>query len=451
MTRPRSLPEALGEYCSENTARFHMPGHKGRAMDGFFRNAGQGWDVTEIEGTDNLHSPHGAILDAERRMAEAMGARDTLLLVNGATAGIHAMCAYIAGGRLLLARDAHRSALSGCALFGVDALPLFPEMTVTAKEVAAALDREPCDAVLVTSPDYFGFCADLPAIAEAAHSRGALLFVDAAHGAHFPFSDALPASPAGAADAWVVSLHKTMNALTQTASLNIAALDTARFRRALALIETSSPSYLLMASADWARHTARGAWDAHVERALALRSRISSLYGLSLPDRAAALERGALDLDPTRVCIDVTGRGLTGFAAAAYMRPAGIVPEMADERRVVLITTPSDSDEWYTRLLSALDALPYGDYVPPPEFRPAASERVTDVRTALLSDAEPVLLRDAAGRVAGDAAGVYPPGTALIFPGERIAKAAVDELMRQCSLGGEPFGVPNGMVSCLRM
>lgn len=451
MTRRRSLPEALEEYRREDTARFHMPGHKGRGMGGFFCGAGQGWDVTEIAGTDNLHSPSGPIAYAEERMAEAMGAGASLILVNGATAGVHAMCASAAGGRMLLARDAHRSAAAGCAIFGVDAVPFSFPGAVTAEAVSAAMGAERYDAVLITSPDYYGFCADIPAIAAVAHERGARLFVDAAHGAHFPFSDSLPASPAGYADAWVVSLHKTLNALTQTAVLNLADTGAAAdLRRTLALIETSSPSYLLMASADWARHTAVGAWDAHAARIHALRQRLAAVDGVRALDMRDARLRGAADIDITRLALDVTGRGLTGFEAAAAMRPAGIVAEMADERRVVLITTPADPDEWYARLLAALASLPRGGRVVADAPAVAPGARVTTVREAVFGSTEAVPLAAAAGRVAAGACGVYPPGTALLFPGELITETAIGELLRLSSLGAELFGVSGGLVRCLK-
>ena len=80
-----SLQEALGAYEREDCARFHMPGHKGRGLAGFWRDELAAWDVTEISRTDNLHAPNGAIAQAQREMARVYAAEQSFLVVNGST------------------------------------------------------------------------------------------------------------------------------------------------------------------------------------------------------------------------------------------------------------------------------------------------------------------------------------------------------------------------------
>ena len=457
---PDSLQQALGAYEDADCARFHMPGHKGRGMGGFWRDGLIKWDVTELSNTDNLHAPTGAILAAERDMAAAYGVRASFFVVNGSTNAVQAMILALSDGdRLLLARDCHRCAVSGAALRGIetdyilprrDAKDALPGM-VAADDLERELARTRATAVLITSPNAYGFCADVAALAAVCHRHGALLLVDGAHGAHFPFSDALPGGLGGHADLFSHSQHKTMDALTQAASLHLGdcRISPDRVRRALAMTETTSPSYLLMASLSWAVFmAARRDWTGQAERMGSLGERIESLGGLRLPHDPVG--NGVFERDVTRLVIDVTGRGLTGYEAQAHLEARGVYIEMADLRRLVLITSPSDDERWYARLLDALESLPFR----PPDKQDAADdgapeeppERAMPLRAAAFADGEHVPLEASAGRIAAEPAGVYPPGIARLMPGERISESAVAYLQKQASLGGALFGVRDGNI-----
>ena len=463
MQQPSRLPEALGAYAQRQVARFHMPGHKGRGMAGFVCPELASWDITELSFSDNLHNPTGTIAEAQARYAVQYGAAHTFFLVNGATAGLLAlMLALPQGARVLLGRDCHRSAISGIALAGHDCRFLQPEYQgaqgiwgcVTAQELNKALLEAPADAVLITSPNYYGLCADIPALARVAHAHGALLFVDAAHGAHFPFSPALPPSPAGYADAWVNSAHKTMNALGQAALLHIAAsMPRQAVQQALSLVQTSSPSYLMLASLDWALYTASHArcWTQQVNACRTLMAGIEKVLGLSTVSQAVVSMAGIAAVDPTRVAIDVSRRGITGFAAQQALEQHDIYVECSDMRRVVCICTPADDPMWYEMLLDGLCALPYGTALPPemPEAYPAL-ERAILVREAVLGKKESIPFADCAGRIAGDSVGIYPPGIPLWTPGERITEEAVAFLSGQRALGAELFGLREEMVIVVR-
>lgn len=461
--KEQTLQEALGAYERADAARFHMPGHKGRGLSGFWRDELALWDVTELSITDNLHAPHGALVTAEKELAKAYGAKHSFYVVNGSTGAVQAMIFSLSSNdRLLLARDCHRSAISGAALRGIETVfvtPCADEKTrmpgmVTPDALGRALDETGATAALVTSPNAYGFAADVTGLAEAAHQRGALLLVDGAHGAHYPFSDALPMALGGIADMFAHSQHKTMDALTQAASLHLGEcrIGAEQMRRALAMTETTSPSYLLMASLSWSVYmAARRDWTAHAARMKELARRISGLEGIEIPETPANC--GVCERDPARIVIDVTGRGWSGYEAQAWLEERGVYVEMADTRRLVLITTPSDDPAWYERLMDALRDLPLqkhgkaqGGYAPAP--RPPI-RRMT-LRDATFAALQSMPLESAAGRIASEPIGVYPPGIALVMPGEVLEDWVIKRLLKERAAGASLFGAQNGCVLIVR-
>ena len=459
-----TLQETLGAYERENCARFHMPGHKGRGLAGFWREELPLWDVTELDMTDNLHAPHGAIEAAQKNMAKAYGAKASFFVVNGSTNAVQAMIlALDDDDSLLLARDCHHAALSGAALRGIPTSYLSPRYDaarglpgmVTPEDLDSALEQTKATAALITTPNVYGCCADVKGLAEAAHRHGALLMIDGAHGAHFAFSDALPQSLGGVADLFAHSQHKTMDALTQAASLHLneCRISEERARRALAMTETTSPSYLLMASLDWSVYMAqRRDWTGQVKRCIALEKMIESIDGFTTLQESTGF--GVAERDRTRLVIDVTGRGLTGYEAQQLLEQSGIYIEMADARRLVLITTPNDDPIWYERLLDALSALPKKKTEAKGrknEEIPFSANRLrAGIREATFSASEWIPLNAAIGRVASEPIGIYPPGIAIIMPGEQIERRAIDYLFAQEQSGAALFGVRQGNVFVMK-
>ena len=457
------LPQVLGDYAAANAARFHMPGHKGRGMQGFWRPELAAWDVTELSHTDNLHEPTGILAAAQADCAACYGAENTFFLVNGSTAGLLAMMLCLPRGeRVLLGRDCHKAALSGAVLAGLEATFVLPEYDarygmwgmVSPEALEQALTASPAAAVLINSPNYYGMCADIPALSAVAHRHGAMLFVDGAHGAHFPFGKRLPPSPAGFADLWVNSAHKTLNALGQAALLHRGGecpLPHWRVQQALSLVQTSSPSYLLTASLDWARYSAQNLqdWDAHIAFCEEWGHRIQKLPGLQVLDGRCAGIAGIAKKDPTRLVIDVAHRGITGFTAAQWLEKQNVFVEMADGRRLVCICTPSDDTAWYQRLFDALQGMPFGREEPPGQIGPGFTlpRQERPVWEAARGKQRLMPLKDAAGHVAAEAVGPYPPGIALWAPGETIRGEDVERMLRQQSLGCALFGLREGMVA----
>ena len=455
-----TLQETLGSYAREKPARFHMPGHKGLGLSGFWRDELQLWDVAELSNTDNLHAPHGAIAAAQTGMAQAYGAKASFFVVNGGTNAVQAMILVLSDrDKLLLTRDCHRSAVSGAALRGIETSYLSPRYDeargllgmVTPEDLDCALTQTGATAALITTPNAYGFCADVAGLSEVARRHGTLLLVDGAHGAHYPFSEALPRALGGYADLFAHSQHKTMDALTQAASLHLGEcrITPEQLRRALAMTETTSPSYLLMASLDWSVYMAkRRDWTGQVARCIALEKQIEAIEGLRVFHDPIGI--GVYERDRTRIVIDVTNRGYTGYEAQAFLEQNNIYLEMADARRLVLITTPNDEPVWYTQLLEALAALPKKKPLKAKrggeEIRFATNVQRMSIREATFAQTETVPLPQAEGRIAAEPIGIYPPGIALVMPGEVVDRRAVDYLLEQERGGGALFGVYDGCI-----
>ncbi len=431
------LFEALTEYAGKEPARFHMPGHKG------LLNA---LDVTETLGTDDLHAPSGAILESERLCAERLGAREAFFSVNGSTACMLAMLELAGRGeRILLGRGCHKSAINGIALSDQEAEPLIPDENgvYSAEEVDRALTKTPCAAVFLTSPTYRGAVSPIDKIAEAAHRHGALLLVDAAHGAHFAYSGELPPVPSSA-DLWCVSSHKTLCALTQTALLltgKSCPFPENAVRRALGRYLSTSPSYELMLSIERSVLCPPD-WDAHISRIRRVRKELCGLPGVHL------LGGG----DITRLNIAVGG--MNGRRLAERLFAAGVYPEMADGGCVTLITAPADPDEWYERLAAALRLIACDEEARPVKAAAPASpvfgERVMSVTRSVFAPRECVPLESSVGRVCAEACGAYPPGIAILFPGERITEEAVRFLSAELDSGAALFGLEGGCVGVVK-
>ena len=459
---PQKAPLVAALAAMRARTSFHMPGHKGRAellpLDAAF-------DVTELPVTDDLYAASGPIAAAQRLAARSARAAATVLLTNGSTCGVQAMLGYAArpGQRVILPRACHLSAVSACALYGLE--PVWVDsmaddggapFTPVEALVRAVQDAPDAACVLVTRPDYYGRMPALEPLARAAHASGMLLLVDEAHGAHLNWLGAgqlwrhepgmgVSALDAGA-DICVQSAHKTLNALTGGAFLNCAAgIDVERLLRCVALTQSSSPSFLIMASLDAARQYMDERGAAELERISGLCERLNARCAAW--DLAPAREWFGQTCDTTRLALDVTARGITGHEALAVLAARGIDVELADPRRIVLISTVADRAEDFERLERGLAELPRGEsgFTAPRIARVPRGERICSVREAVLGATERVPLARARGRVAARALGVYPPGVPLCVPGELISHELAAMLADAQHAGASLFGLEQGM------
>ena len=257
----------LGRDARRDWAGFHMPGHLyGRGFPRSFRRDLARMDVTEVPGMDDLSHPAGVLREAQDRLAALAGADRSFFLVNGASTGIIAMMTALCrpGDSLIVPRASHRAVYHGLVLGGISPVYLYTQWQdgrpalPAPEDVEALLKAHPrAMGMVLASPDYWGRCADVAGIAGVLHRQGKALLLDQAHGAHFGFSKALPPhGGAQGADAWVQSAHKTLPALTQSAWLHLrpGCLSADRIGQKIRLLSTTSPSYPMMGSMDYARY-----------------------------------------------------------------------------------------------------------------------------------------------------------------------------------------------------
>lgn len=457
------LVKALEQYIDENALRLHMPGHKGGlgapapAQELLGSKLWQA-DVTEIDGLDDLQEPEGCIAESQRLLADLYGAAASFFLVNGSSVGITALLLTCLqpGDEILVPRNAHRAVLSGLIVSG--AKPIFIQVRqdeesgvplgLDAADFLQAVEKHPqAKAAFFVNPTYQGVTGDLGTMIRICHKHGLLSLVDEAHGVHFPWLPdcSLPMALSSGADACVQSAHKLAGALTQSAWLHVgkgSGLDTGRLKSALQWLQSSSPSYLLMASLDAARwqlaqdgkERLRRLW----ERAEQLRRRWQALAGVDIVGGVDGILPKPFQMDITKVTLAV--QGWSGHAAAAQLRRQGIAVEWADAQRLLLLLSLADVKQDWERLgqaLSQLVKLPApGNYSQETITVPPVPPQRLTPREAALATYHSVLLSEAQGLIAGEAITPYPPGIPLVLPGEELT-AEVLAWIEACKRQGQ--------------
>lgn len=420
----------LRAYAASDTARFHMPGHKGRGPLGC-----EALDITEIQGADSLYEADGIIAQSEKNAAALFGAGRTLYSTEGSSQCIRAMLHLALQNRprgsapvILAARNVHKAFVYAAALLDFQPVWLWPEEAnsllqcpVSAAQVAAALDTmaAPPAAVYLTSPDYLGGMADVQAIAQVCHSRNTVLLVDNAHGAYMRFLRPSLHPMDQGADLCCDSAHKTLPVLTGGAYLHISQnapkAFSAKARQAMALFGSTSPSYLTLASLDLCNQSLAGNYPARLaemtERLYQLRRRLTG--------RGWHVE----DTDPLRLTLTAPA-GETGQSLARRLREKAIECEYADEEHLVLMLTPDNTPEEQARLEQAL-----GFATAPPKeqisLSQARGEQVMPLRQALFAPQETVAADQSLGRICGAPTVSCPPAVPIAVSGERIGPEAL--------------------------
>ena len=479
MKQEELLINRLAAYARSDMYPFHMPGHKRRTgpEESFMNSCTDSFtnpfavDITEIEGFDNLHHPEGILKDSMKWAADVYGADQTYYLINGSTGGIlAAVCGSVPrGGRILVSRNCHKSVYHGICLNQLKTSYVYPQEIeglgiqggITAEDVDRMLNRYmDTQAVLIVCPTYDGIVSDIEAIARIVHRAGLPLIVDEAHGAHFRYDAMFPATALDlGADVVIQSVHKTLPSLTQTALLHIKCnrpdggcyADRERIDRYIHMVQSSSPSYVLMASIENSIYQMEQTDTAPYGKQLhRLRRRLGQMRHLRLADTGLIGQAGIRDLDISKIVVSTRGTclypaedGLTGFTGAQLddilRREYHLEMEMCGADYVTAITTVMDSGEGLERLGDALTRIDsqLTDAGYKPDGRKGNQKSVYSMRCdtamsmgeAMEEKKASVGLEDSAGCISGEFVYIYPPGIPIVAPGEWISRPILEVIL----------------------
>lgn len=459
------LFDALMEYHNRNTVPFHVPGHKrGVGMDPKFRDfVGTNVlsiDVTVFQLVDSLHHPTGPIKEAMKLAADAYGSDMAFISIHGTSGALQAMVMSVVGDGdvILVPRNIHKSITSGIILSG--AVPVFmqPEIDknigiahgVTPETVEKSLREHPeAKAVLIINPTYYGVATDIKKIADIVHSHNIPLIVDEAHGPHLGFNDRLPVSAlAAGADMCAQSTHKIIGSMTQSSFLHVKGdrIDINRVQQIMNLLQTTSPSYPLMASLDVARMQiatkGRELLDYAIDLLTYARQEINKIPGLYSFGNEIIGQPGVHAIDPTKLVITCKGLGLTGYELDHMLADDyHIQLEMSDLYNALAVGSFGDTKESIDAVLKALREISSKYYGSRPVKGdcldiPSIPERALNPRQAFNASKKSIPLKESAGNVSSEFLMAYPPGIPILCPGEIITKEIINyvQALKDCNL-----------------
>jgi arginine decarboxylase len=455
------LGDRLRDIAGKDRLRFHMPGHKGRG------GALLPYDITEIPGADNLHDPRDVIAESQAVIADLYGAKASRLLVGGTTAGILAVLLAGAGpeGRVLIPTNVHRSVFAALHIGRLtghfvdpvfETFPAFPK-AVTAESVERALEQDPdIQGMMLTSPTYYGTASDVAAIAEVLHRRGKWLAVDEAHGAHLAFwHGGPPSAVACGADAAVSSTHKILGAPTMGSVLlmNSGRIDLEKIDDWLSQIESSSPSYLLMAGIEKA--VAEGAEKSEKVFEAVGKAHDAAVPMFSAPDHRLYLYSGPSETyDRSKWLFGV--RDGSGLELAKTLREKyGLYFEIETPDTLLAMTGIGTTEADLAGLAVAMQAVDAKGIYPPadakaPALPPRRFNQALPFWQAVDKPRMSCPLARAAGKIAGQMLIPYPPGVPLALPGDRLPPEIAGTLAEMDAQGLEIMGVDRGQIQVLQ-
>lgn len=485
------LFEAMVAHHEGRTVSLHVPGHKsgqGLLEEGeTFLASVMSVDFTEITGLDDLHHPEGVIMEAQRLAADCFGAEQSYFLIGGSTAGNLAMIGAVCDKDdiILVQRNAHKSVIHGLMLAGAQGVFIAPRIDpetgvaigLDLDDVKEALERHPeAKALFLTNPNYYGIGIALKPFADLMHEKGKLLLVDEAHGAHYGFHEDVPASALSqGADAVVQSTHKMLTAMTMGAMLHVQGprINRRAIGQLLAMFQSSSPSYPIMASLDLARkrmHVEGRAW---LEQGLiVMREFKAGLEKLPLFDYYPRQQLGQArnrpiyeTVDPFKIAIFDPTHHLSGAELKDLLEAHGCYVEMTDGYLVLLVCSPANTRDDMVRVLTALHNIclditvqkqelqaPISNIIKLPSYAPISSPVPFNRSTLFQKTTVEVNLEEAIGKRSADMVIPYPPGIPYLYPGELITSSVAEALIYLAKQGirfhGTHFGQTHKLNIC---
>lgn len=423
-----------------------MPGHKGGL--GFLQTS-QGekiyeklikYDVTEVDGLDNLHHPEGIIKEAQELLCKLYGSWKSYFLVNGSTSGNLAMIfsSFNEGDKILVERNCHRSIFNGIIMRKLK--PIYIKNKINNKYNAPlSIDMEhflysikknkDAKGIVITYPSYYGVCVDLSVIVKEAKKYSMKVLVDSAHGAHFGANDKLPKSAVQlGADMVVMSSHKTLPSFTQTAYLHVmSSVDVEKVDFYISAFTSTSPSYMLMCSMDYARFFLETKGNEAYSKLLSITEKYKQMINKIKGFHVIGEEDIKLRIDGTRYILNIE-KGYSGHKLFQYLNNNSITAEMSDSSNVILIFSPFNTEEDFLKLYKTLKACNFEEL----------EDRYRDILLFDLPEAKllpyevmekskrRVRLNDSSGNISSANIIPYPPGIPLIMMGEIMDKNIIN-------------------------
>ncbi len=423
----------VNEYINSDSARLHMPGHKGQPLLGF-----EAYDITEFDGADVLYHAEGIIAKSQQNATDLFGSAKTVYSTEGASLAIRGMMLLLkqyalANGQtplVLAGRNAHKTFVTAAALLDVDVIWLYPEVfdsvvscPITPQRLEQALNtmEEKPTAVYLTSPDYLGNVADVAGLARVCNRHGVLLCVDNAHGAYLKFLNPSCHPLDAGAHLCCDSAHKTLPALTGAAYLHIGKTAPDFFKEqaavAMSVFASTSPSYLILQSLDKVNAYLADGYKAALtdcaKRVQQVKDRLKS-HGFCLVGE-----------ETLKITIAPKSYGYTGNALAEYLLSKNVVCEFHDPDYAVLMVTPQTSNEVLCQVETLLCALPKRAAIEefPSPFTPPC--RAMSMQTALFAPNEEVPLAECVGRVLSAPTVACPPAVPIAVCGEELNESVL--------------------------
>lgn len=445
---------AIEAYSREDITHFDVPGHKKRnnpELAAAFSNKILRMDANSTPALDMLGNPKGIIAQSERLLADAYGADEAFMLVNGSTSGVQymIMTALKPMEKIIIPRNVHKSAINALIMSGAHPIFITPEIDteygimngVRYESVKRAIQENPdAKAVFLINPTYFGTSSDLRAIIKLAHRHKMVVLVDEAHGGHFHFHPEFPDSAMEAgADLATISLHKTCGAFTQCSALllNERYFTRGQVRAVINLFQTTSASYLLMSSIDIARKKLALQGQKIFDNLLTLldnaKREINAMPGLSVLTREYVDGSGVYDYDETKIVVRVNDLGMSGFEVYDILKKDyNIQAELAETYVVLCIASIGDDATTIGKLTSAFADISRRFNGKKERFTVemkgvfAKPRSIVSPREAFYGTTRLVPISEATGEVSADSIMIYPPGIPLAIPGEQLTQEILD-------------------------
>ncbi|MCI9304556.1 aminotransferase class I/II-fold pyridoxal phosphate-dependent enzyme [Clostridium sp.] len=468
MSKKVPLLDEVLKYKKENNLILSMPGNKSGI--GFLRDdVGREFvnnmgflDITEVDPLDNLHAPEGIIKEAQELLAKTYDVRKAYFVVNGSTAGNLASIfdAFNEDDEILVERNCHKSVYNGIILRKLKVKYIEPVvyedkglfLPPTEKEIYKAINKcKNAKGIILTYPNYFGIGYDIVETLKDLKDRGLKIIIDGAHGAHYGITEKLPKSIVKYADYIVLSAHKTLPSLTQGSYLLINNDTNVDFY--LKAFMTTSPSYLIMSSLDYARYYlenyGKEDYDKLIDLAIKWSIKINNLNKVRVLSKED-LPRG-YDLDLSRYIL-ILKKGYSGHKLLNYLRSLNIQCEMSFSGGVVLILSPFNLEKDFEKIYNSLKSLNLEllvdtDYQ---NYCGLIPKKVLELYEAFNMEFEYVNIYESESKISKEAIIPYPPGIPLICAGEVISKEAIDIINGYIKNNKTVIGLKNGLVKVIK-